>query len=171
MSYFAAPINLASVAQGGGLSAPYSLAALSGKRMYDSSDNSTTLALPVSLGTAISKTFNAPAMPTAESITFNQGGYVFYNNTASGVVQQPSTFLLAGESRNYAATSIYVQNNMNLTQLQNSPQDDRSLATLFITDWGIPGTKGWYNFRGRTVFGRYIGGSGHWWSISWIQKP
>ena len=171
MSYYSAPINLQSVGQGAGFSAPYSLAALSGKRMYDSSDNTTTLALPVGLGTAISKTFNAPAMPPAESITFNQGGYVFYNNTASGVVQQPSSGVLAPESRSWAATSIYVQNNMNLTQLQSYPQDDRSLATLFITDWGTPSTKGWYSFRGRTVFGRYIGGSSHWWSISWIEKP
>jgi hypothetical protein len=168
---FIGPVSLGDVAENAGLSRPYSLAALAGKTMLDNSMNATTLAYPVSLYTAISKTFLYPAMPTAESITFNQGGYVFYNNTASGVVQQPSSSVLAPESRNYAATSLYVQNNMNLTQLQNYPQDDRSLATLFITDWGIPSTKGWYTFRGRTVFGRYIGGGGHWWSISWIIKP
>ena len=169
---FVRPLSLGDVAENAGFTnKPYSLAALAGKTMLDNSMNATTFTYPVSLFTADFKTFIFPAMPPAESITFNQGGYVFYNNTASGVVQQPSSFLLAGENRNYAATSIYVQNNMNLTQLQNYPQDDRSLATLFITDWGIPGTKGWYRFRGRTVFGRYIGGSGHWWSISWIQKP
>jgi hypothetical protein len=168
---FIGPVSLGDVAENAGLSRPYSLAALSGKTMLDNSMNATTLAYPVSLYTAISKTFLYPAMPTAESITFNQGGYVFYNNTASGVVQQPSISVLTPESRNYAATSLYVQNNMNLTQLQNYPQDDKSLATLFITDWGTPSTKGWYTFRGRTVFGRYIGGGSHWWSISWIIKP
>lgn len=169
---FVRPLSLGDVAENAGFtSKPYSLAALAGKTMLDNSMNSTRLSLPVSLFTADFKTFIFPPMPTAESITFNQGGYVFYNNTASGVVQQPSVGLLAPESRNYAATSLYVQNNMNLTQLQNYPQDDRSLATLFITDWGIPGTKGWYSFRGRTVFGRYIGGNNHWWSISWIIKP
>lgn len=61
MSYYSAPINLQSVGQGAGFSAPYSMAALAGKIMYDNSANPTTLALPLSLVTAISKTFVPPS--------------------------------------------------------------------------------------------------------------
>jgi hypothetical protein len=45
------------VAENAGFSMAYGLAALAGKRMYDNSMNATTLSLPLSLGTAIGKTF------------------------------------------------------------------------------------------------------------------
>jgi hypothetical protein len=58
---FVVPISLGDVAENAGLSRPYSLAALAGKTMYDNSGFSTTLALPVSLNTAISKTLISPS--------------------------------------------------------------------------------------------------------------
>jgi hypothetical protein len=57
---FVRPLSLGDVAENAGLSRPYSLAALSGKVMYDNSKNSTTLTSPVSLYTADFKTFVAP---------------------------------------------------------------------------------------------------------------
>jgi hypothetical protein len=67
---FIGPVSLADVAENAGLSAPYSLAALAGKRMYDNATNATILSLPVSLGTAIGKTFIAPSWT---STVFNTG--------------------------------------------------------------------------------------------------
>lgn len=61
MSYYSAPITFSVIAQAAGLSAPYSLAALSGKTLYDSGGNPTTLSLPISLGTANFKTFVTPS--------------------------------------------------------------------------------------------------------------
>jgi hypothetical protein len=58
---FIGPVSLGDVAENAGLSRPYSLAALAGKTMYDNSRFSTTLALPVSLNTAISKTLISPS--------------------------------------------------------------------------------------------------------------
>ena len=55
---FIGPVSLGDVAENAGLSRPYSMIALAGKRLYDNSANATTLSLPVSLNTAISKTFN-----------------------------------------------------------------------------------------------------------------
>jgi hypothetical protein len=72
MSYYSAPITFSVIAQAAGLTAPYSLAALSGKTMYDSGGNPTTLSLPVSLGTAIGKSFGAP--PYLIIITATSGG-------------------------------------------------------------------------------------------------
>ena len=54
---FIGPVSLADVAENAGFSMAYGLAALAGKRMYDNSMNATTLSLPLSLGTAIGKTF------------------------------------------------------------------------------------------------------------------
>ena len=67
---FIGPVSLGDVAENAGLSRPYSLAALSGKTMYDNSKNSTTLALPLSLNTSISKTFVPPSWT---STVFNPG--------------------------------------------------------------------------------------------------
>ena len=67
---FIGPVSLADVAENAGFSMAYGLAALAGKRMYDNSENSTTLSLPVSLGTAISKTF---IVPSWTSTIFNAG--------------------------------------------------------------------------------------------------
>jgi hypothetical protein len=57
---FIGPVSLGDVAENAGLSRPYSMAALAGKRMYDNSRLSTTLALPVALYTTTPKTFLAP---------------------------------------------------------------------------------------------------------------
>ena len=54
---FVRPLSLGDVGENAGLSRPYSLAALAGKRMYDNSMNATTLSLPLSLFTADFKTF------------------------------------------------------------------------------------------------------------------
>jgi len=70
MSYYSAPITFSVIAQAAGLSAPYSLAALSGKTLYDSGGNPTTLSLPISLGTAIGKSFSNPSWT---STVFNPG--------------------------------------------------------------------------------------------------
>jgi len=58
---FVRPLSLGDVAENAGLSRPYSLAALAGKRMYDNSENSTTLTSPISLFTADFKTFVTPS--------------------------------------------------------------------------------------------------------------
>lgn len=67
---FIGPVSLGDVAENAGLSRPYSLAALSGKTMYDNSKNATTLSLPLSLFTATSKTF---LFPSWTSTQFNSG--------------------------------------------------------------------------------------------------
>jgi hypothetical protein len=63
---FIGPVSLGDVAENAGLSRPYSLAALSGKTMYDNSKNATTLAYPVSLVTTISKTFVYPSWTSTQ---------------------------------------------------------------------------------------------------------
>ena len=67
---FIGPVSLADVAENAGFSMAYGLAALAGKVMYDNSMNTTTLSLPVSLGTAIGNTFNVPSWT---STVFNAG--------------------------------------------------------------------------------------------------
>ena len=61
---FIGPVSLGDVAENAGLSRPYSLAALSGKVMYDNSRFSTTLASPVALHTTTFKTFVYPGTST-----------------------------------------------------------------------------------------------------------
>jgi sugar lactone lactonase YvrE len=61
---FIGPVSLGDVGENAGLSRPYSLAALSGKVMYDNSRFSTTLASPVALHTTTSKTFVYPGTST-----------------------------------------------------------------------------------------------------------
>jgi hypothetical protein len=56
---FIGPVSLADVAENAGFSMAYGLAALAGKMMYDNAANATTLSLPVSLGTAIGRTFTS----------------------------------------------------------------------------------------------------------------
>jgi hypothetical protein len=58
---FIGPLSLGDVGENAGLSGPYSLAALAGKVMYDNSANATTLTSPVSLFTAVGKTFVTPS--------------------------------------------------------------------------------------------------------------
>ena len=67
---FIAPLLLGDVAENAGLSRPYSMIALAGKIMYDNSANPTTLALPLSLVTAVGKTFVPPSWT---STVFNPG--------------------------------------------------------------------------------------------------
>ena len=67
---FIGPVSLGDVAENAGLSRPYSMIALAGKIMYDNSANPTTLALPVSLGTAVGKTFVPPSWTSTQ---FNPG--------------------------------------------------------------------------------------------------
>jgi len=67
---FISPVSLADVGENAGLSRPYSLAALAGKVMYNNAANATTLTSPVSLSTAIGKTFIVPSPTSTTSSSY-----------------------------------------------------------------------------------------------------
>jgi hypothetical protein len=76
---FIRPLSLGDVAENAGLSRPYSLAALAGKRIYDNSMNATTLSLPISLFTADFKTFVSPSYTSTEFNPGSNGNWYAWN--------------------------------------------------------------------------------------------
>ena len=76
---FIGPVSLGDVAENAGLSRPYSLAALSGKTLYDNSKNATTLSLPLSLFTTTSKTFVYPSWTSTQFNSGQNGNWYAWN--------------------------------------------------------------------------------------------
>lgn len=76
---FVRPLSLGDVAENAGLSRPYSLAALAGKRMYDNSMNTTTLTSPIILYTADYKTFVPPSYTSTEFNPGSNGNWYAWN--------------------------------------------------------------------------------------------
>lgn len=107
-------------------------------------------------------------MPPDMGSPVRVGGYIYVHNTSPGAVSQPASFDMGGESRAWAANTPTPSE----AQLRNAPQDDKTLISMFQWDWGVGSrARGWYTYNGRTVYGRYVGGNSHWWSISYVVKP
>jgi len=107
-------------------------------------------------------------MPPDMGSPVRVGGYIYVHNTSPGAVSQPASFDMGGESRAWVANTPTPSE----AQLKNAPQDDKTLISMFQWDWGVGSrARGWYTYNGRTVYGRYVGGNSHWWSISYVVKP
>ena len=107
-------------------------------------------------------------MPPDMGSPVRVGDYIYVHNTSPGAVSEPASFNMGGESRAWAANTPTPSE----AQLRNAPQDDKTLISMFQWDWGVGSrSRGWYTYNGRTVYGRYVGGNSHWWSISYVVKP
>jgi len=107
-------------------------------------------------------------MPPDMGSPIRVGDYIYVHNTSPGAVSQPASFDMGGESRAWVANTPTPTE----AQLKAAPQDDKTLISMFEWDWGVgSSSRGWYTYNGRTVYGRYVGGNSHWWSISYVVKP
>jgi hypothetical protein len=107
-------------------------------------------------------------MPPDMGSPIRVGDYIYVHNTSPGAVSQPASFNMGVENK------AWVINTPTPTeaQLKAAPQDDKTLISMFQWDWGVGSrSRGWYTYNGRTVYGRYVGGNSHWWSISYVVKP
>jgi hypothetical protein len=105
---FILPISLGDVAENAGLSRPYSMAALAGKRIYDNSMNATTLSLPLSLVATNFKTF---ASTTSNPLIYLQ---LFTNTNDTGsAASEVTTFGPVSFTTIAGKQCVYINNSAN----------------------------------------------------------
>lgn len=105
---FITPVSLGDVAENAGLSRPYSLAALSGKRLYDNLANVTILSLPLSLVATNFKTF---ASPTSNPLIYLQ---LFTNTNDTGsAASLVTTFGPVSFTTIAGKQCVYINNSVN----------------------------------------------------------